>query len=363
MRGTKFLSLFLAVLLVLTLTLAGCQGNGPPETPVPRGYECAVYHEAGCAKEVVADGGELEVLDGGTVDIQSGASFNVSDGITLSVVAGLTTTGQIRAANGTVGAPAVSFSSDTDNGVYRITTNSWGLAAGGALAANVVSTGLTIPHGKVLTVNGTSAFSETMTVPAGTVTAPGMSYSGDTNTGVYRVTADTLGFAAGGVQGATVTTAGLNVPHGKAFTDSGTAHISETLTVSSTGVFEGAVTSRGAVAGTAGTFSGAVTAGTWFAYTTPISYTYTGSHEQSLTPVEGVYLLDPLSAVTITLVDPTASVPVVVYFYNPYAVNVTFAHTNFRTSTGAALVVGQYDNLVIMFLNGEWQELSFLTNS
>ena len=36
--------------------------------------------------------------------------------------------------------------------------------------------------------------------PAGSVSAPSYSFSGDTNTGMYRAGADTLGFSAGGLE-------------------------------------------------------------------------------------------------------------------------------------------------------------------
>jgi len=47
----------------------------PGEVAVPRGYQCDVYTEQGCAKYVVASGGELEVQSGGILDVQSGATF------------------------------------------------------------------------------------------------------------------------------------------------------------------------------------------------------------------------------------------------------------------------------------------------
>lgn len=38
---------------------------------------CLVYREQGCAKQVVASGGELEIQSGGTLDIQAAASLNL----------------------------------------------------------------------------------------------------------------------------------------------------------------------------------------------------------------------------------------------------------------------------------------------
>ncbi len=52
----------------------------PAEAPVARSYNCSIYTEQGCAKMVVASGGEIQVESGGTLDVQSGATFNVGTG-------------------------------------------------------------------------------------------------------------------------------------------------------------------------------------------------------------------------------------------------------------------------------------------
>lgn len=46
----------------------------------------------------------------------------------------------------------------------------------------------------------------------GTVSAPGLSFASDLGTGLYRVSAATLGIALGGTQGARFTAAGINLP-------------------------------------------------------------------------------------------------------------------------------------------------------
>ncbi len=47
------------------------------------------------------------------------------------------------------------------------------------------------------------------TIPAGSVTAPSLSFNGDLNTGLYQVGADNLGIAAGGVKVVDVTATGM----------------------------------------------------------------------------------------------------------------------------------------------------------
>lgn len=54
-------------------------------------------------------------------------------------------TGQMKATDGTVNAPGITFGSDPDNGGYRTGTNAWSLAVGGAQAIAFATTGLTFP--------------------------------------------------------------------------------------------------------------------------------------------------------------------------------------------------------------------------
>jgi len=49
----------------------------------------------------------------------------------------------VLAGNGTVAAPAISFASDQDTGLYRVTSNTIGVAAGGTLRFQVDSAGIT----------------------------------------------------------------------------------------------------------------------------------------------------------------------------------------------------------------------------
>lgn len=66
--------------------------------------------------------------------------------------------------DGTVGAPSITFSADTDTGIYRIGANSLGIAAGGALAATFSSAAVTLASAGSAAVSSTS----TLTLDAGT---------------------------------------------------------------------------------------------------------------------------------------------------------------------------------------------------
>ena len=123
--------------------------------------------------------------------------WGVSTGGTLrfdiSTTAITSTIPHLNAA-GTAGAPAFSFSADTNTGVYSVGADDIGIATGGTLRFDISTTAITstIPH-----LNADGA-----------VTAPAYSFSGDTDTGMYRIGANDLGFATNGVLNLEITAAG-----------------------------------------------------------------------------------------------------------------------------------------------------------
>jgi len=101
-------------LVLLALTLPGCAVE--PEEPVARGtYNCDVYTEQGCAKFVVASGGEIEVQSGGTVDVQDGATIGLGG---TSSFGDIDATGTITAATGFVGSGNVSLGDAIGDNIY-----------------------------------------------------------------------------------------------------------------------------------------------------------------------------------------------------------------------------------------------------
>jgi hypothetical protein len=86
-----------------------------------------------------------------------------------------------RGQDGTVSAPALSFSGDTDTGLYRVGANTIGVTVNGSNIAQFLGNGA----GEIDLSNGTASF-------------PSFSFISDTDTGMYRAGANALAFAAGG---------------------------------------------------------------------------------------------------------------------------------------------------------------------
>jgi hypothetical protein len=106
--------------------------------------------------------------------------------------------------DGSASAPALTFSADTNTGIYRGAADDLRITTGGTLRVTVTSAGLTIAA--ALALGGQIQGAD------GTVGAPGISFQSDTNTGIYRAGSDDMRFAANGVQQMKITTAGVNAP-------------------------------------------------------------------------------------------------------------------------------------------------------
>jgi hypothetical protein len=99
-------------------------------------------------------------------------------------------TGQVKAANGSASAPGYTFGSDLDTGFYRIGSNNIGAAVNGAKVLDIATTGLSIT-GK-LTPSGQIVSS------AGNAGTPGVSFTGDLDSGFYAIGANNIGLSLGG---------------------------------------------------------------------------------------------------------------------------------------------------------------------
>ena len=170
----------------------------------------------------VASGAQLGmvVTDRGTVSFTlagtAGAAY-LHGTAGLVAVAVSTTTGNVqtlRILNSTageaVGTPGFSWSGDPNTGMYWVGADQLGLAAGGVQRVLVNSSGVRVA-GYISTTGIVDAGGAIYGYQGDSVTAPGYTWSGDTNTGMYWVGADQLGLAAGGVQRVLVNTTGATV--------------------------------------------------------------------------------------------------------------------------------------------------------
>ena len=119
---------------------------------------------------------------------------------------------------GSASAASLSFtSSDTDTGIYSSAANTVDITAGGVRAASFGTTASAVNYLAItpsatttslkLTATGTDTNIDIELVPKGTggllnavgaVATPSYSFTGDTNTGMYRSAADTVAFAIAG---------------------------------------------------------------------------------------------------------------------------------------------------------------------
>ena len=110
---------------------------------------------------------------------------NNSLGITTAGTLALNIQGgqQVQFTDGSVSAPSISFLNDIDTGIYLIGSNDLGLAVSGTLFMELTN----------ISANPSVLFTN------GLVGSPSISFIGDTNTGIYWVNTDNMGFVAGGV--------------------------------------------------------------------------------------------------------------------------------------------------------------------
>lgn len=124
----------------------------------------------------------------GTIDTAYITTLTVSGGFSVS---GTTTFGGVtKFPDGSAAAPSITYTNDTDTGFYRIGSDNLGITTNGTLRFDVSSTALT----------STLPFH----APDGSASAPSLSFSGDTNTGIFSDTADELGFTTAGTERVTI---------------------------------------------------------------------------------------------------------------------------------------------------------------
>ena len=193
---------------------------------------------------------------GGGASIDSGNQATlICDSVNLfnanTVLAGTST---ISLADGSVGNPSLKFAAEGTTGVYRGAAGEFDIAILGVNMFTLTATGLAING----VISGTTITGTGLVTGSGSAAAPSLTFTGDTDTGLYRTGANGVGIAANGAQVARFETTGLTVTGVGAFSGAVSG---------ATGSFSGAVTgasySGGTVSGTTGTFTSGITGGTF----------------------------------------------------------------------------------------------------
>ena len=172
----------------------------------------------------------------------SGASQSLAQTLAIGNTSG---TYSILFGSGTIGTPSVSFSGDTDTGLYRSGSNNFRATAGGVAAmafVNVAGVGIAASLDKLWIQDGINS-------------TPGLAFENDTDTGIYRVTTNEIGIAAGGATSSLFTANGIRTPDGTAalpaysfYSDTNTGlylGAADALVVSTGGLSSASFTSNG----------------------------------------------------------------------------------------------------------------------
>jgi hypothetical protein len=93
--------------------------------------------------------------------------------------------GHVYFEDGTAAAPPITFQNDFDTGIYRLGADSFGFSTGGTRRGYFYNAGF-VPEVAVRFMDGSAA-------------SPSLTFDNDTNTGFYRVGADSFAAVAGGV--------------------------------------------------------------------------------------------------------------------------------------------------------------------
>lgn len=229
MKTKNYLAAGFSVLLILSLLLASC---ATPRALVNRGALLCATEAGNCVESwngsdiiVYSDVGSTQTF------LLDGATGNATVGGALAVV------GATTFADGTVSAPSIAFTSDSNTGAYLVAADNPGISAYGVLVSDWLSVSMDMNSLPILNIGASGTdFSATgglaladdldmsaqpivnignagtdfgtgggltlaapLLAPAGAVGAPAIAASADTDTGLYTVAANDLGVAAHGV--------------------------------------------------------------------------------------------------------------------------------------------------------------------
>jgi hypothetical protein len=134
-----------------------------------------------------------------------GWSTNGSQGLSFSTGSQFTLLNAtpLRVGDGSAGTPSISFDSDQDTGIYRAGSNQLNFSTGGVLRF-----GITTGDFNFSTESNLNALN--CRLEDGSAASPSFTFTNDTNTGMFRQGADVIGWACNGAQHLALTTGQLS---------------------------------------------------------------------------------------------------------------------------------------------------------
>ena len=166
---------------------------------------------------IIDDGTQVRFVNNGSAAVPS-IAFNNSLGTGLhtasnelrlsanGVLAQQVLSVSTRFLSGTTASPGIGFINDTDTGFIVRGSNNFGAVAG------------TLPIVTFANIAGTPVMAMIDTTTGkfyagdGTALLPGITWENDTNTGIFRPAADTIGLACGGVTSSVFNSSGIRIP-------------------------------------------------------------------------------------------------------------------------------------------------------
>lgn len=121
-----------------------------------------------------------------------------------------TLTGTLNASNGSATSPSIRNSTDTNTGWYWPSADTLTATTGGSNRFQIDNNGADVVSGTLEMTGGGQILAN-----VGTAAAPGLSFGGDTNTGIFSDVADRLSFSVAGVERVRVTSSGLGIINGE----------------------------------------------------------------------------------------------------------------------------------------------------
>lgn len=186
------------------LPLAGNAGKLPQVNPSGNGFVVATAINALPVGTTTPAAGAFTTLSSSAAATL--ASANVTAGLTVgttlgvtgaTTLAALTASGVVSLTVGAVGAPGLTFTGDTDTGMWAPGANTIAFSTNGVerLRADTAALATTLP----------------LSLPLGAVATPSYTFTGDLNTGMWSPAADTLAWSVGGAELARIDGNGVGV--------------------------------------------------------------------------------------------------------------------------------------------------------